>query len=384
MTGRLLAVVVGTRPEAVKMAPVIVALRACPWARVLVVATGQHQEMALRPLAGFGIVPDIILDAMSPGQSLADLTARLMAGLDGVIAAHRPDAVLAQGDTTSVLAAGMVAFYRQIPFAHVEAGLRTDDIAHPFPEEFNRRAAALVAARHFAPTPLAERNLLRENVSPERIVLTGNTGIDALYATLGTLEDISPERVPRTILLTAHRRENLGAPLVEIFSAARAVADAFDDVEIVCPLHPNPAVQGLAAQRLGGHPRIQVRAHAEYREMVRLLASSHLVLTDSGGLQEEAPALGKPVLVLRDVTERPEAVAVGAARCVGTRADDIVRETARLLTDREAYEQMATPVSPYGDGNAALRIVQALGELLYGSVPAGTPVPPSWRPAVAA
>jgi UDP-N-acetylglucosamine 2-epimerase (non-hydrolysing) len=360
--------VVGTRPEAIKMAPVILALQREPWARVRVVATAQHREMLDEALALFGIVPDHDLGIMRPGQQLADLTARLVAALDAVMAAERPVAVIAQGDTTSVLAAALVAFYRRIPFCHVEAGLRTGDLGNPFPEEMNRVVAGRLAALHFAPTARARAALLQEGVGAESIFVTGNTVIDALLA-------VAQKRVPhglglppgkRIVLLTAHRRENFGVPLAGILAAVRELARRHPDLHFVYPVHPNPNVAGPARATLGDARGVTLCHPLDYGRLVTLLQQSWLVLTDSGGLQEEAPALARPVLVLREETERPEALEAGVARLVGHDQERIVSAVEALLADEAAYRDMARGASPYGDGQAAERIVRTLAARFAG------------------
>jgi UDP-N-acetylglucosamine 2-epimerase (non-hydrolysing) len=354
--------VVGTRPEAIKMAPVILALRREPWARVRVLATAQHREMLDQVLGLFEITPDVDLDLMQADQTLADLTARTITALDASLRQEEPDIVLAQGDTTTVLATGLACFYRRIPFGHVEAGLRTGDLANPFPEEMNRTVASRLARVHFAPTAAAGDNLRREGISDAAIHVTGNTVIDALFQVAQRDVPVGPELDPakRLILVTAHRRESFGPPLREAFAALRALADRNHDIQVLYPVHPNPNVSGPAREILDGHPRILLCDPLEYAPFVSAMKRSHLVITDSGGVQEEAPALGKPVLVLRDETERPEAVAEGVVKLVGTSADRILAEAQRLLDDPRAYAAMARGVSPYGDGHAAGRIVAVL------------------------
>jgi UDP-N-acetylglucosamine 2-epimerase (non-hydrolysing) len=355
--------VIGTRPEAIKMAPVVGALRAHPAGfRVTVVATAQHREMLDQILENFAIRPEIDLDIMSEGQSLPQLTARLLPALDRVLGETSPDFVLAQGDTATVLITALAAFYRHIPFGHVEAGLRTHDRARPFPEEMNRTLVGRLATRHYAPTEGAAANLRAEGVPTEAISVTGNTVIDALFHMV-ELEPQLPFALPpgrRMVLVTAHRRENFGAPFEQILAAIAALADAHPDIEIVYPVHPNPDVRGPAHRRLGGVARVRLIEPLDYAGFVAAMRRSHLIISDSGGVQEEAPALGKPVLVLRTVTERPEAVAAGVVKLVGVDAATIVREAGRLLTDPAAYAAMATGVSPYGDGHAAERIAADL------------------------
>jgi UDP-N-acetylglucosamine 2-epimerase (non-hydrolysing) len=357
------AFVIGTRPEAVKVAPVILAMRKVPAFEVRVIATAQHREMLDQVLDVFGIVPDVDLNIMQPDQTLAGLTSRLLSQLDVVLEKEGPQVVVAQGDTTTVMVTALACFYRRIPFCHIEAGLRSNDLQNPFPEELNRIVASRLATLHFAPTEIARQNLLREHVSQEKILVTGNTVIDALLA--ATAKDISLaeyglDSKRRLILVTAHRRENFGAPMREIFSAMREIVDMHPDVEILYPVHPNPNVAAPANEILSGHPRIRLIAPMPYGKFCAAMKKSYLVLTDSGGVQEEAPALGKPVLVLRDVTERPEAVDAGVTKLVGTKKSRITDEVTALLTNGRAYEAMARGVSPYGDGHAAERITKAL------------------------
>jgi UDP-N-acetylglucosamine 2-epimerase (non-hydrolysing) len=365
----------GTRPEAIKMAPVVRQLAATPGIESLVCVTAQHRQMLDQVLQLFQITPDVDLDIMRPDQSLAELTANLFTRLDPVLRDIHPDWVLIQGDTTTVMAAALLAYYHRIKIGHVEAGLRTHNKWQPFPEEINRRVAGVAADLHFAPTDWARQNLLNEGVPPEQIILTGNPVIDALQTVAGLppsaeleslleklgLPDEIPLRSPRLVLVTAHRRENFGEPLENICSALRSLAEHYGDtIRIIYPVHLNPNVQGIVNQRLGGVPNINLLNPLDYLPLVQLIRRATLVLTDSGGLQEEAPGLGVPVLVLRQVTERPEGIQAGAVRLVGTDTGTIVRETLRLLDDPDAYQQMAKAVNPYGDGHAARRIVQAL------------------------
>ena len=371
VAARRILVVVGTRPEAIKMAPVILALRAQPWVDLRVLATAQHRQMLDQVLGAFGIVPDLDLDVMQSNQQLADLTARLLEGLDAVLKTERPEAVLAQGDTTTVFATALACFYRGISFGHVEAGLRTGDVGNPFPEEFNRVVVGRMARWHFAPTTNASKNLLDEGLTPEAIHVTGNTVIDALHHisrnSVATQSASLPEG--RMILVTAHRRENFGQPLRNIFNALREIVDERPDVCVVYPVHPNPNVSVLAHEILGCHPRIRLCEPMEYVSFVAAMKSACLILTDSGGIQEEAPALGKPVLVLRNETERPEAIEAGVAKLVGTDTRTIVDETLRLLDSDATYQQMAQGISPYGDGSAAMRIAEILARDLIGVDP---------------
>ena len=358
---RILAVV-GTRPEAIKMAPVIRALKAESWADVRVLATAQHRQMLDQVLDAFDIVPDIDLDIMLPSQSLPELTSRLLLRMDAVLEDERPDAVLIQGDTTTVMTTAMAAFYRRIHVGHVEAGLRTGDLDNPFPEEMNRIVAGRLSRWHFAPTQGARDNLLGEGCNPASVHVTGNTVIDALLG-VASVDRPRPAQVPankRLILVTAHRRENFGDPFREICHGIRELADQHEDVHVLYPVHPNPNVAGPALEILSGHERITLCEPMEYLPFVNAMKHAYLVLTDSGGVQEEAPALGKPVLVLRSETERPEAIWAGVVKLVGPDRNAIVAEATRLLSDPAAYADMARGVSPYGDGKAAGRITAIL------------------------
>ena len=359
---RTILFVVGTRPEAIKMAPVILACRREPWVNVRVLATAQHREMLDQVLSVFDIKADIDLNIMRQNQALPELTARLMIALDEAFACEGPDVILAQGDTTSVMVAALAAFYRRIPFGHVEGGLRTGDLDYPFPEEMNRVVAGHLARWHFAPTQSARANLLAEGVDSGRIAVTGNTVIDALIEMSKRCDKYAPKLTPgkRLVLVTAHRRENFGQPFAEICRAIKYLADTRSDVEVLYPVHPNPNIRNAAVKLLGQHPRIRLCDPMEYLPFVAAMKSAHFILSDSGGVQEEAPALGKPVLVLRSETERPEAVKEGVVKLVGSNFDAIVRESLRLLDDRQAYQAMARGVSPYGDGHASQRIVEVL------------------------
>jgi UDP-N-acetylglucosamine 2-epimerase (non-hydrolysing) len=361
-----IACIVGTRPEAIKMAPVILALREQPWADVVVIATAQHRALADDVFDLFGITPDLDLDLMQPGQTLSALTARAVLALDRALSEIAPGLVLAQGDTTSVMAVALTCFYRQVPFAHVEAGLRSFHLQNPFPEEFNRIAASRLATLHFAPTEQARTNLRNEGVSDCRIVVTGNTVIDALFwvaaRNLALPIRIDPGR--RLLLVTVHRRENLGEPLRTICRAVLALVAEFPDTEVLWPLHPNPNVVEVVQSMLAGTPRIHLTRPLRYGEFATALKQAFFILTDSGGVQEEAPALARPVLVLRRETERPETIRAGAARLVGTDFEDIMRHARELLDDPEAYRVMAQPGSLYGDGAASGRIVRAIEQAL--------------------
>jgi UDP-N-acetylglucosamine 2-epimerase (non-hydrolysing) len=361
--------VFGTRPEAIKMAPVIRELRRHQSrAEVKICVTGQHREMLDQVLGLFDIQPDYDLHIMREGQSLTEVTAGVLTCLDPVLVKEKPDWVLVQGDTTTTMAAGLVAFYHRVKVGHVEAGLRTRNKLHPFPEEINRKIVDSLCDLHFAPTERARQNLLRDGVEDASIRVTGNTVIDALHwvtalpspAHLGAWV---PPPSTRLVLVTAHRHENLGPPLENICRALREIAERYrGGVHIVYSVHLNPNVRGPVYRLLAGVPNITLLPPLGYIELVGLLKRSYLVLTDSGGIQEEAPGLGKPVLVLREVTERPEAVDAGTVKVIGTDGERIVAETVRLLEDRTEYERMARAVNPYGDGHAAERIVQALLE----------------------
>ena len=371
------AVVFGTRPEVVKLGPVIQELRRAPdLFRVTVVATGQHREMLRQALTFFDIVPDVGLDIMRPDQDLFTLTARALSELRGLFDGTRPDLVMVQGDTTTAFAAALAGYYARIAVAHVEAGLRSGDLGNPYPEEGNRRMISSLAGWHFAPTTVAEAHLLGEGVPADRVFVTGNTIIDALAHVLERRGSLLPETVeglelaalsPRVLLVTCHRRESFGEDLRRIFSGLRRIVEKNPDVAIVYPVHPNPNVEGAARGLLQGVPRIHLLPPVDYEAFVALMRRAYLILTDSGGVQEEAPFLNKPVLVLRTVTERPEGVAAGVARIVGTDTDQIVAETQRLLDDAAAHAEMARSVNPYGDGRAAARIVGVLRDRFMGA-----------------
>lgn len=349
--------VVGTRPDAIKSAPVVKEFLRQDSVETVLVSTGQHREMLAQALGAFGLTADVDLDVMQHGQTLAQVTTRILEGLDGVLAEREPAVVFAQGDTTTTFVAGLSSFYRQIPFAHVEAGLRTDTVWNPFPEEFNRRAVGLFAKYHFAPTQWSADNLLREGVAADSVFVTGNTGIDAVMeiAESGTTEWF-PEHGGRVVLLTTHRRENWGEPQARIARAARELVERFDDVLLVVAMHRNPAVRETLRSELEGHERVRLIEPPDYEDFVKLMQRSHLALTDSGGVQEEAPSFGLPVLVLRETTERPEGVDAGTARLVGTDYDAVLAAGTELLGDADAYQRMARAVSPYGDGRASARI----------------------------
>ncbi len=362
---RVLAIF-GTRPEAIKMAPVISELKRHDDAlESMVCITAQHREMLDQVLEFFGIVPDADLNIMRRNQELWQIVAGVLEGLETVLADLAPDLVLVHGDTTTTMAAALASFHHKIPVGHVEAGLRTHDRYYPFPEEMNRVLADSLSSYHFAPTTESKRNLLKSGVSKKSIFVTGNTVIDAL---LSVADDSRLPALPvpdggRMVLVTAHRRENFGVPLEGICRALRAAVDRFPDLRIVYPVHMNPNVQGPAQSILGGRDRIHLLDPVTYPVLVRLLKEAHIVVTDSGGLQEEAPALGKPVLVLRNETERPEAVTAGTVRLIGTDEGTVLREISSLLTDDGCYERMATAVNPYGDGRASERIASAIADV---------------------
>lgn len=354
--------VVGTRPEAIKMAPVIKALKSQPWAECRVVITAQHRELLDRAFASFGIEPDADLDLMRPNQSLSEITGRAFIKLEQALKEEAPDFVLAQGDTTTVMVTAMTCFYLQIPFGHVEAGLRTGDMSNPFPEEANRLFASKVASLHFAPTLRSGNALKSEGIDPASVFVTGNTVIDALMETRARNPEL-PIDLPegaRLILMTAHRRENFGEPLAGAFRAVRRIIEERPDVHVLYPVHPNPNVRDLAYSSFVGLDRMYFSEPLDYVPFVAAMDAAEIILTDSGGVQEEAPALGKPVLVMRQETERPEAADLGVVRLVGTDPDRIHTELSRLLDDKAAYAEMARGGSPYGDGKASVRIVQAI------------------------
>lgn len=364
---RKLAFIVGTRPEVIKMAPVIRAAGKRSGCRPVVIATAQHREMLDQALGWFGIKTDRDLDLMEPDQPVHALLARGLSPLVALLAAERPDWVLVQGDTTTTFCAALAAFYQDIPVGHVEAGLRTGDLRRPFPEEANRRLTDALAHHCFAPTQRSRTNLLAEGIPPERITVTGNTGIDALLMLENEAGggDILAQLDMRSriVLVTAHRRESFGAPLEAICRAIRRLVLENPDLTVVYPVHPNPNVRSPVHRYLDGCPRVLLVEPLQYPDLVHVMRRATLVLTDSGGLQEEAPSLGKPVLVLREVTERPEGVEAGVALLVGTDEDRIVAEASRLLRDGSAYAAMARRVNPYGDGKAAERILDVLTSL---------------------
>lgn len=364
--------VFGTRPEAIKMAPLVLGLAADPRFEARVCVTAQHREMLDQVLDLFGIVPDFDLDVMTSGQDLYGVTSTILTGLKPVLDAAKPDMVLVHGDTATTLSATLASYYARIPVGHVEAGLRTGNLYSPWPEEGNRRVTGALAERHFAPTETSRQSLLRENVPDERIVVTGNTVIDALLRMVERLRTnpaldaemaqrfafLTPGR--RMVLVTGHRRESFGGGFERICHALRRVSERFPDVDIVYPMHLNPNVREPARRILAGAPNIHLIEPQDYLPFVWLMNRAHVIVTDSGGIQEEAPSLGKPVLVMRDTTERPEAVEAGTVRLVGTGTDAIFDWTARLLTDQSAYDDMSLAHNPYGDGKAVTRILDAL------------------------
>ena len=358
---RTFVFVVGTRPEVIKVAPLIRRMREAEWATVKVVTSGQQSDLLDSTLAEFDLRPDLSIPHRSKCHTPAVLASLLIRRLDKYFGEVRPDCVLAQGDTTTAYASSIAAFYRKTPFVHVEAGLRTPSLDAPFPEEFHRRSIAVSTSLHCAPTSAAAQNLVRENISREKILVSGNTVIDSLLEVAAS-KPARPADFPRlkTILLTAHRRENFGAPLRDAFTAIRAFVDLTPDVAVYFPVHPNPNARETAIEILSGHPRIKLVDPLGYRDIVAAIQNAWCVVTDSGGLQEEAPALGKPVLVLRDVTERPEAVASGVVELIGTSREAVFGALFELYKNSAKYARMARPVFPYGDGHASKRIVEAL------------------------
>jgi UDP-N-acetylglucosamine 2-epimerase (non-hydrolysing) len=374
-------VVIGTRPEAIKMAPVVLALRAQPHNfDVTICSTGQHTTMLDGAMAAFDLKPDVELGVMKPGQSLAALTSRLLLALDAHFEATQPDLVLVHGDTTSAMVGALAAFYRQIEVGHVEAGLRTGNLLSPFPEEYNRRSVAIATRHHFAPTPAARANLEREGVASDRIIVTGNTVIDALLLTIRTLEG-HPDEVAQVrnrllaqigfnieaqpfVLITAHRRENFGTGLDNICFSIHELAQVNPDLHFIYPVHLNPKVKDVVEHKLADVPNVVLIPPQDYKDFAWLLRHCLLVLTDSGGIQEEAPALGKPVLVVRDTSERPEAIEAGTAKLVTTDPHKVICETQTLISDSKAFDAMARAVNPFGDGHAAERIATYLNRVV--------------------
>lgn len=387
---RKILVVYGTRPEAIKMAPLINELGRSVHCTPVVAVTGQHRAMLDQVNNMFGIHPKYDLNVITERQRLEDITTRVLDGTSRIIEQEAPDAVLVQGDTTTCFAAGLAAFYRKIPVMHLEAGLRTGDLFNPFPEEVNRRLTSQLATVHLAPTHTSKANLLHDGVSEDRIVVTGNTVIDALLSVAArnfpvSNPDIARIAGKRTVLITAHRRESWGEPMARAANAVARLARVFPDVAFLLPAHLNPVVREVLLPPLAGLDNILITQPLDYGDFVRAMHASSIVLTDSGGVQEEAPSFGKPVLVMRETTERPEAVAAGTVRLVGTDEELIVREVTRLLTDQAAYQEMARAVNPYGDGHASERCVRAIEHFFgFGSLPVEFqpgPEMPQQRPA---
>lgn len=363
-------VVFGTRPEAIKMAPVIKELKKVDDIETVVVVTAQHREMLDQVLQLFAIEPDYDLDLMKEQQDLFSITGGVLAGLKSILEQEKPELVLVHGDTSTTFAAALAAFYLKIPVGHVEAGLRTRNNYSPFPEEMNRSLTGRLTELHFAPTDLSRENLLMESTAAFKIWVTGNTVIDALVETVNPDYEFGPELAAvnferRILLVTTHRRENWGEKMRDIYQALLRLVHDFSDVEIVFPVHMNPSVRNLAMEMLGGRERIHLLEPLDYEPFANLMNHSYMVLTDSGGLQEEAPSLGKPVLVLRDTTERPEAISAGTVKLVGTSEEHIYQAAHLLLSDKGEYDKMARAVNPYGDGKASIRIVKVIKDFLY-------------------
>ena len=355
--------VFGTRPEAIKMAPLVKALEYDAELEPMIVVTAQHREMLDSVLHTFNIKPHYDLNIMEEGQTLSDITSRAMTKLEDVIKKERPDMVLVHGDTTTTFSGALAAFYNKVAIGHVEAGFRTRHKYAPFPEEVNRQMVSNLADLHFAPTKGAANNLLQENKSPDSIIITGNTAIDTLELTIQkeyTSDIIRKHQGKRIILLTVHRRENVGQPMINIYKAMRKIVDEYEDIVIVSPLHLNPKVRELAYEYLGEHERIELIEPLDVVDFHNFANKAYLILTDSGGIQEEAPSLNKPVLVLRDVTERPEGVTAGTLKVVGTDFDNVFKSTTEILENQMIYDQMALTQNPYGDGNASLRICESI------------------------
>ncbi len=359
--------VFGTRPEAIKMAPLVKELEKHDGINCKVAVTAQHREMLDQVLDLFGITPEFDLNIMTPNQTLFDITAKALTGLNEILDQEQPDIVLVHGDTTTTFVAGLAAFYRQVKVGHVEAGLRTGNKYSPYPEEMNRKLTGALADIHFSPTRVAKANLLSEGVDPDHIMVTGNTVIDALLATVRDNYTFNYPELDgidysnrRVLVVTTHRRENLGEPMRNVYSALRKVVEQYSDVEVVFPVHKNPKVKEIVDSVLGNTPRVHLIDPLEYEPFINLMNKAHFVLTDSGGLQEEAPSLGKPVLVLRDTTERPEAVQAGTVKLVGTSYTEIVDTCSKLLDSDEEYKKMANAVNPYGDGKACERIAEGI------------------------
>ena len=355
--------VFGTRPEAIKMCPLVNELKRRHSMKTIVCVTGQHREMLDQVLDTFHVVPDYDLSIMKEQQTLSDVTTRILDSIQDVLIRENPDIVLVHGDTTTTFASALACFYQRIPVGHVEAGLRTYNLYSPYPEEFNRQAVGMISAFHFAPTERSRNNLIREGKRPDTIYVTGNTGIDALKTTVRSdyqHDELTWAKGSRLIMITAHRRENLGAPMYNMFRAIRRVMHEHPDIKAIYPIHMNPAVRKTAQDIFGDDDRIHIIEPLGVLDFHNFLSRCHLILTDSGGIQEEAPSLGKPVLVMRDTTERPEGVEAGTLRLVGTKEETIYREFSVLLDNQQEYERMAHASNPYGDGSASRRIADVL------------------------
>ena len=355
--------VFGTRPEAIKMCPLVNELKSRKNIKTVVCVTGQHRQMLDQVLNAFGVEPDYDLSIMKDKQTLFDITSNILSSIKGVLEKEKPDAVLVHGDTSTTFATALACFYLQIPVGHVEAGLRTYNIYSPYPEEFNRQAVSIISKYNFAPTELAKQNLIKEGKDEKTIYVTGNTAIDALKTTVRadyTHPELEWARDSRLIIITAHRRENLGEPMKHMFSAIRRIMEEHPDVKAIYPIHMNPLVRATADEILGGCGRIRLIEPLEVIDFHNFLARSYLILTDSGGIQEEAPSLGKPVLVMRDTTERPEGIAAGTLKLVGTDEEKIYENFKNLLENKEEYDKMAHASNPYGDGFACKRIADVL------------------------
>lgn len=363
---RKILVVFGTRPEAIKMAPVVQELERRPEFQVQVAVTAQHRELLDQVLELFNLNPAYDLNIMAPNQSLSQITSRVLEGLDPILQKEQPDCVLVHGDTTTTFAAALAAFYRRIPIGHVEAGLRSGSLAFPFPEEGNRLLVSQIASWHFAPTEQARDNLLAQNVPQEHIVVTGNTVIDALSQAASWPQSQTVQKLlqkaegKRILLLEVHRRESWGRPMEEICQAIARLVDQFHDLEVFCSVHPNPKVRGTVERVLGTKQQVKLLSPLPYDQWVQLMKNCYLIATDSGGMQEEAPSLGKPVVVLRDRTERPEGLAAGTLKLAGTEEEVVFRSIAELLSDQELYQRMASAPNPYGDGKASQRLADAM------------------------
>ncbi len=364
---KTVTLVFGTRPEAVKMCPLVNELKTRKNINTVVCVTGQHRQMLDQVLDAFHVMPDYDLSIMKTGQTLFDITTNILNGIGEVLDEVRPDVVLVHGDTSTTFATALACFYKQIAVGHVEAGLRTYNIYSPYPEEFNRQAVSIISQYNFAPTELSKQNLLKEGKNPDSIYVTGNTAIDALKTTVRenyTHPELEWANDSRLIMITAHRRENLGEPMRHMFKAIRRVMDEHPDVKAIYPIHMNPVVREIANEYLGDDDRIHIIEPLDVLDFHNFLSRSYLILTDSGGIQEEAPSLGKPVLVMRDTTERPEGIVAGTLKLVGTEEETIYKEFSRLLSDKNEYETMSKASNPYGDGHACERIADILEEHL--------------------